>query len=167
MNEEAPEELSIVWDDQIKAAFQSLSAKYQEFLLSYLRCWNAAQAYREIYNPLANAQTASSCGSRLLAHASIQTVLKRFTDTRTEDLLLVKAVFKEAATEAIKPIFGKDEDGQPIKIEDIPDYDTRVKAGNHLAKLAKLYDDEEIDPDSPDAKPKRTLTIGGVKVEIQ
>lgn len=168
MSEEAPEELSTVWDDQVRTAFATLPPKHQEFLLAYLRCWNGAQAYREVYNPQATPTVASSCGSRLLASANIQIVLKRFTDTRTEDLLLVRAVFKEAATEAIKPIFGKDENGQPSHIEDLPDYDVRVKAGDKLAKLAKLYDDEEIDPENPDkpAGSKKVISFGGVKIEV-
>jgi hypothetical protein len=166
---EAPEELSQEWDDEIKAAYHTLKEKHQVFLLAYLRCWNAAKAYREVYNPLADGQTASNCGSRMLGTAGAQTILKRFTDTRTEDLLMVKAVFKEAATEAVKPIFGKDENGQPTHIEDIPDYDVRVKAGIQVAKLAKLYaEDEAFDPDNPTNKdrPINIIKINGASLEI-
>lgn len=163
---DAPEELSTVWDDEIRAAYGALPPKHQEFLLAYLRCWNGAQAYREVYNPLANGQVASNSGSRILGTIGCQTVLKRFTDTRTEDLLLIKSTFKEAATEAIKPIYAKDKDGQPEKVEDIPDYDIRVKAADKLAKLAKLYDEDEVDPEDPESKTKKVISFGGVKIEV-
>lgn len=166
MIEEGPEELATVWNEEVRLAFESLTPKHQAFLLEYLKTWNASAAYRAIYNPMASPQVSSACGSRVLGIASIQTILKRFQDTRTEDLFLVKAVFKEAATEAVKPIFGKDEAGQPCHIEDIPDYDVRVKGATQLAKLSRLFDDPEETPEHPEGPTRKVITFGGMKIEV-
>jgi hypothetical protein len=134
----APEELAIVWSDKIAAAFKALEPRQQKFLLAYLKCYVGSEAYRQSYNELASDKVASVCASRLLAHVSIKPILEAFVDHRTEDLFLVHKVYTDAATQAVKPIYGKDEDGQPIKIEDMPDHDIRIKAASALAKLGGL-----------------------------
>jgi hypothetical protein len=136
--EPIPEELEPVWDDKVAEAFKALEPRQRNFLLSYLNCWNGSEAYRRSYNELANDTTASSCASRLLAKASIRAVLEAFLDTQIEDLLLVKRTYIEAAKTANKPIFGKDEMGQPILVMEQADHDVRIKAAQSLAKLHGL-----------------------------
>lgn len=166
--QEGPEEMAGIWDEEIKAAFAALREKQQKFLVAYVREGNAAEAYRQVYNPFASDHLASSCGSQALATNGIKAILRRLADTRMEDLLLVRQTFKEAAMKAVKPIYAKDADGQPEKVEDLPDYDIRVKAGDRLARLNKLYDEDEVDPENPDksAGTKKVISFGGVKIEV-
>lgn len=165
--EEGPEELAGIWDDNIKAAFAALRQKQQRFICAYIREGNAAEAYRQAYNPLAGDRLASAAGSQALASISLKAILKRLADTRMEDLLLVRETFREAATKAVKPIYAKDSEGQPEKVEDIPDYDIRVKAGDRLARLNRLYDEDELDPENPQAgKSKKVISFGGVTIEV-
>lgn len=166
--EDGPDELAGIWDDEIKTAFAALRIKQQKFLCAYIREGNAAEAYRQVYNPLASDHLASSCGSQALATNGIKPILRRLADTKWEDLILVRNTFKEAATKAVKPIYAKDADGQPEKVEDIPDYDIRVKAGDRLARLNKLYNEDEADPENPDSdgKAKKVITMGGVRIEV-
>lgn len=130
-----PEELSEVWDQDIADSFKKLLPKQQSFLLAYVKIWNAAEAYRQSHNPLATNETASANGSRLIANDSITAILGKFTNNKTEALILVQKTYMEAAKEASKPIFGKDDLGQPILVMDQPDYAVRVKAGEAMAKL--------------------------------
>lgn len=164
---EGPEELACIWDDEIKTAFAALREKQQKFLVTYVREGNAAEAYRQVYNPMASDRLSSAAGSQALASISLKAILRRLADTRMEDLLIVRETFKEAATKAVKPVYAKDADGQPEKVEDIPDYDIRVKAGDRLARLNKLYDETEVDPENPDSgKGKKVISFGGVKIEV-
>ena len=133
-----PEELESVWDEKVSEAFKALEPRQRNFLLAYLGCWNGAEAYRKSYNDLANDRTAAACASRLLTKANIKTVLEAFLDTQVEDLLLVKQTYIEAAKTASKPIFGKDDLGQPILVMEQPDHDIRIKAAQSLAKLHGL-----------------------------
>lgn len=133
-----PEELHPVWSYKVAEAFRALEPKQRVFILAYVRKWNGSEAYREAYNPLANDGTAAACGSRLLANANVKAVLGAFLDTQTEDLLLVKQTYVEAARTASKPIFGKDSDGQPILVLEQADHDVRIKAAQALAKLHGL-----------------------------
>jgi hypothetical protein len=130
-----PEELDPVWSAEVATTFTALEPRQRAFLLAYVKTWNGAEAYRRAYNELANDATASSCGSRLLANASIKSILAAFLDTQIEDLLLVKRTYTEAAKTASKPIFGKDDLGQPILVMEQPDHDVRIKAAQALAKL--------------------------------
>jgi hypothetical protein len=133
-----PEELESVWDDKVAEAFKALEPRQRNFLLAYLGCWNGAEAYRKAYNPLASDHVATNSGSRILAKNGIKTVLQAFLDTQTEDLLLVKRTYIEAAKTATTPIFGKDDLGQPILVMEQPDHDVRIKAAQALAKLHGL-----------------------------
>jgi hypothetical protein len=72
-------------------------------------------------------------------------ILEAFLETQTEDLLLVKRTYTEAARTATKPIFGKDEEGQPILVLEQADHDVRIKAAQALAKLHGLNAAEKQD----------------------
>lgn len=167
-SKEGPEELAGIWDDEIKTAFSDLREKQQKFLLAYVRFGSGAEAYRKVYNSQATPTLAASCGSQVLLSKGIQGILRRLSNTRLEDLMLVKATFKEAAERAVKPVFSKDKDGQPEHVEDIPDSDVRVKAADKLARLNKFYDEDEVDPENPDkpASSKKVISFGGVKIEV-
>jgi hypothetical protein len=169
MTDEAPEELAGIWDEEIKAAFADLREKQQKFLLAYVREGNGAEAYRQVYNPLASNHLAAACASQILSSIALKAILRRLADTRAEDMLLVKATFKEASETAIKPVYGKDEEGQPIKVEDIPDHDIRVRAADKLAKLSRLYaEDQAIDPSDPAnaGRPVNIIRINGASLEL-
>ena len=162
-----PEELAGIWGEEVKAVFAALRPKHQKFLVVYVRTGIAAEAYRQVYNPFAKDHLAAVCGSQIMTTLGIKAILKRLADTRMEDLFLVRETFREAATKAVKPIYAKDADGQPEKVEDIPDYDIRVKAGDRLARLNRLYDEDEVDPENPElGKSKKVITFGGVKIEV-
>ena len=139
-----PEELEAVWDDEIAKVFKGLLPKQQNFLVTYVSCWNAAEAYRKSHNPLAKTETASANGSRLIANDSVSLILAKFANNKTEALFLVQKTYNEAAREASKPIFGKDDEGQPILVMDQPDYAVRVKAAEAIAKLHGLNQPAEI-----------------------
>jgi hypothetical protein len=142
--EEIPEELATVWDKDVAESFRGLRPKHQDFLLAYIREGNAAAAYRKAYNALAKDHLASVCGSQVLATTGIQTVLKRFQDRKVEALFLVQKTLIEAAEGATKPIFGKDDEGQPILVMEQPDHAVRIKAAESLAKLHGLNAAEEV-----------------------
>jgi hypothetical protein len=166
---QAPEELAAIWDQEIKDEFAALREKQQLFLLAYIRCGNGAQAYRDVYNPLAGDRLASSCGSQVLASNGMKVIMRRLADTRAQDLLLIKATLTEAVEKAVKPIYAKDKDGQPEKVEDIPDYDIRVKAADKLAKINRLYaEDQALDPSDPANanRPINIIKINGASLEI-
>lgn len=138
MSHEIPEELGFIQGDKALPAFHRLNLKQQKFLLHYIREGNGAEAYRQSYNQLAEANVAATCASRLLTNVDIKAVLEAFQDHKDEDLILIRRTYVEAAKGAIKPIYGKDSDGQPEKVEDLPDYMTRIKAAEALAKLHGL-----------------------------
>jgi hypothetical protein len=136
--------LESVWDEGIATAFLALPPKRQAFLLNYVKCWNAAESYRQSHNPLASDHVASANGSRLVANDSIGLILAKFANNKTEALFLVQKTYHEAAQLATKPIFGKDDLGQPILVLEQPDYAVRVKAAEAIAKLHGLNQPAEV-----------------------
>lgn len=138
MTDELPEELSLLADEKALPAFHRLNLKQQKFVLHYLTEGNGAEAYRQAYNGNANDQVAATCGSRLLTYVDIKTVLAAFQDHKDEDLVLIRRTFVNAARSASKPIFGKDDLGQPILVMEQEDHAVRVKAAEALAKLHGL-----------------------------
>lgn len=152
--ESAPEQLEQVWDEKISTAFHTLEPRQQKFILKYLECLNGAEAYRHAYNELAKDAVAAASASRLLTNVNVKTILTCFMDTKDEDFFLIRNTYKSAAEQAIKPIYGKDSDGQPIKIEDLPDHDTRIKGAQALAKLHGLNA-----PDKTETKVSGNITI--------
>ncbi len=141
---EPPEELSTVWDDEIAEAFAALNPKQQTFLIHYITSANASESYRKAYNPLANGDVAASCGRQVLSSTHISAILSKFLEQRTQAMFLVQKTFQEAANNATKPIFGKDELGQPILVMDMPDHAVRVKAADSIAKLHGLNAPAEV-----------------------
>jgi phage terminase small subunit len=135
---EIPEELTEIADDKVLPAFHRLNLKQQKFLLHYLRHGNGAEAYRQAYNEMADDHVAAVVGSRLLTNVDVKTVLAAFQDHKDEDLVLVRTTYVNAARTATKPIFGKDEQGQPILVMEQEDHAVRVKAADSLAKLHGL-----------------------------
>jgi phage terminase small subunit len=140
-----PEELDPVWTDKVASAYRALEPRQRVFILAYVRTWNGAEAYRQAYNNLASDQVAANSASRLLAKVGMKDILEAFLETQTEDLLLVKRTYTEAARTATKPIFGKDEEGQPILVLEQADHDVRIKAAQALAKLHGLNAAEKQD----------------------
>jgi hypothetical protein len=153
-----PEELEPVWNADVASAFATLEARQRVFLLTYVKTWNGAEAYRQAYNPLANDHIATNSGSRLLAKEGIKIVLEAFLDTQIEDLLLVKRTYVEAAKTASKPIFGKDDLGQPIMVMEQPDHDVRIKAAQALAKLHGFNAADKVEVKTNQALPAAFTT---------
>jgi hypothetical protein len=135
---EIPEELSQIDDAKVIAAFHELNLKQQKFLLHYLANGNGRESYRHAYNQTSDDNVAGVCASRLLTNVKIKAVLAAFQDHKDEDLVLIRKTYVAAATEAIKPVYGKDASGQPEKIEDLPDHAIRISAAEKLAKLHGL-----------------------------
>lgn len=135
---EIPEELLVLETKDATPAFQRLNLRQQKFVLHYLREGVAAEAYRQSYNECADDKVAASCGSRLLANADIKVILAAFRDFQEEDFVLIRKTFVDAARNASKPIFGKDDLGQPILVMEQEDHAVRVKAAESLAKLHGL-----------------------------
>jgi phage terminase small subunit len=76
-----------------------LSDKQKEFVLEYLRIYNATQAYINVYD--ADYKVATVNGPRLLGNARIQKEVKRIREARLKELAiepfdLIKDVVKEA-----------------------------------------------------------------------
>ena len=76
-----------------------LSDKQKEFVLEYLRIYNATQAYINVYD--ADYDVAKTNGARLLTNANIQKEIKRIREARLKELSiepldLIKDVVKEA-----------------------------------------------------------------------
>jgi hypothetical protein len=139
-----PEELTEVWDQSIAEIFAKLLPKQQDFLLAYVNCWSGAEAYRRSHNPLAKNEVAAANGSRLISNDNISSILGKFTNQKTEALFLVQKTYNEAAQNAMKPIFGKDESGQPVLVMEQPDYAVRVKAAEAISKLHGLNQPAEV-----------------------
>ncbi len=106
------------------------------FLNLYARGLNAAQAYREAYNPKASAQVASAAASRLLAKTRIRDYLDQF---RLEAFQLVRMTYVDAIRHASRPIFAKGRNGQRVKVGEAPDWTARIQAAQALAELHDLY----------------------------
>ena len=138
MTAEIPEELSLLESEKALPAFHRLNLKQQKFLLHFLREGNGAEAYRNSYNELAGDHVAAVCGSRLLTNVDIKAVLEAFQDHKDEDLILVRKTYIDAARSASKPIFGKDNEGQPILVMEQDDHAVRIQAAEKLAKLQGL-----------------------------
>ena len=76
-----------------------LTDKQKEFVLEYLRLYNATQAYINVYD--VNYQTAVTAGSRLLRNVQIQKEVKRIREAKLKELAiepldLIEDVAKEA-----------------------------------------------------------------------
>lgn len=129
-----PEELADA-DAELIHAFHQLVPQHQEFLIHVLNGEYHCDAYIEVYGQgkTRNSDTAKAC--QLLRNPNIQAVLAVYQKHRDDDILLIRQTLREAATEAIRPVFSKDPDGQPEKVEDLPDYPVRIKAAEALAKL--------------------------------
>lgn len=137
-----PEELRTVWNTEIEEAFRALNARQQKFLLVYFRTGVAAEAYRQSYNPLSSAHLATVCGSEILSNPVMQPFLAKMTETRTADLLLIKQTFRDM-TEAVKPQWQQDKDGQWENVGDVPDWKARKDGADGLARLEGMYDRAE------------------------
>lgn len=141
-----PEELEIVWDSAIAEAFKALRPKQQDFLLEYLRTGNAAAAYRKAYNPLASDHLASVCGSQVLASSGISGILAKFENRKTEALFRVTKTFFDL-TEAAKPEWVEDSDGQWQNVGDVPDWKARKDGADGLCKIYGLNAPEKVQDD--------------------
>jgi phage terminase small subunit len=142
---EPPEELAGIWDKDIHKAFMSLNPRQQKFIVVYAKEQVGSEAYRQAYNESASDKVASVCGSQLMANPSIRSIMERLSESSIEDLFIVKKALRDAATTAVKPIYGKDELNQPVKIEDLPDHDVRIKAASAMAKLHGFNAPDKVD----------------------
>lgn len=138
MSSEIPEELALLNSEKAVPAFHNLNLRQQKFILHYLGEGNGAEAYRQAYNELASDHVAAVCGSQLLTNPNIKIILEAFQDHKDEDLVLIRKTYIDAAKGAVKPVYGKDSNGQPEKVEDLPDHAIRVKAAESLSKLHGL-----------------------------
>lgn len=136
--DDLPEEIALLDSLPAIEAFRALNPQQRVFVLAYINEGNGAEAYRQAYNNLASDTVAATCASRLLTYANIKAVLLAFRDHQEEDFRLVRQTFIDAAKTATKPIFGKDEQGQPILVMEQPDHDARTRAASALSKLQGL-----------------------------
>lgn len=148
-NIDIPADPTDSWTEAQRAAFHAMRMEHQAFLVEYLENgFNAAAAYRKAFRqPTMDNDTAASCGSRLIRSAKVRAFLGTIKDDAFEDFFIVLRAFRDAAQNAVKPIFAKDEDGQPCHVEDLPDHDTRVKGGQALAKLRGFNAPEKVQDD--------------------
>jgi len=140
----APDELSGIWTDEIAAIFKGLQPKQRDFIIEYIKCGVGAEAYRRVYNPLASDPLAAASASQILSNINISSILSQFVTNKTEALFLVQKVYADAMYTATKPIFGKDDLGQPILVMEQPDHAIRVKAAEASAKLHGLNQPTEV-----------------------
>jgi hypothetical protein len=142
-------DISESWTEDMRAAFRAMRMEHQAFLVEYLENgFNAAAAYRKAFSqPTMDNDTAASCGSRLIRSAKVRAFLEKIKDDAFEDFFIILRSFRDAAQNAVKPIFAKDGDGQPCHVEDLPDHDARVKGGQALAKLRGFNAPEKVQDD--------------------
>ena len=134
-----PEGLDGLWDDDTEKAWKAMNPKHQSFLQEYLTNGNVgSDAYRKAYDSLSNPNVVSTCASQLLRTPNIAIFLDRLADSNKADLVYAKIKLR-AAMEAFKPVYGKDSEGQPEKIEDIPDHKIIIDATDKLMKLNGEY----------------------------
>ena len=143
---EIPEELEQVWDDSIAQAFAALKPKQQDFLLHFLRCGNASEAYRKAYNPVAKDHLAHCAGSQALGSIGVRAVLDKFNDQKALALFTVSKTYFDM-TQAVKPEWEKDGDGQYENVGDVPDWMARDKGAAGLCKIYGLNAPEKVEDD--------------------
>lgn len=141
--ESIPDELETLWDDNIALTFKALTDKEQVFLLSYVKCWGKAEAFRAV-RPLASDTVAATQGGVMFRKIDKTGIWDKFKQSRAEALFIVERSYNEAAQTATKPIFGKDDLGQPILVMEQPDHAIRVKAAEAIAKLHGLNAPAEV-----------------------
>lgn len=139
LKSKTPSGLDGLWDSETETAWRKLNPKQQKFLQAYLTNGNVgSEAYRTAYECLSNDSTVAVMASNLLRTVNIVPFLDRLADSNKEDLVYAKKKLR-AAMEAFKPIYGKDSEGQPEKIEDVPDHKIIIEATNSLMKLNGEY----------------------------
>ena len=140
-----PTELDHIWNQEISEAWSSLNPKQQNFFIEWLNNgYNASQAYRKVYNELANDKTAGAAGSRMLGNVSIQTICAFLSNYKESDIHLIHKAYREGL-EANKTVFSKND--EPLEIED---HQTRIKAADSLAKLNGQLIDRVLEREIPD-----------------
>jgi hypothetical protein len=127
----APEELESFWDEDVSDAWANLKPKQQIFVKSYLiNGNNAAEAYRQSYNPLAIDKYAASLGYQVMISKYIKAILGKLAKNAEMDLLTCRTTYLRGIN-AFKPVFNPEGDSA-LEVEDHP---TRIKAADSLAKL--------------------------------
>ena len=155
IKEVTPDGLDGLWDEDTEIAWKKLTPKQQKFLQEWLTNGNnGTKAYQVVYNDLANDNVSSSSANQLLRNINIGVFLDKMCDSNKSDLVLAKTKLR-AAMDAYKPVYGKDSQGQPEKIEDIPDHKTIIDATNSLMKLNGEY----IEKGESNVQINKTLTI--------
>ena len=135
----SPMGLENIWEQsEVCKAWNSLNDKYQTFLLFYISAQggrNGRRAYHEIVDKTASDEVARN-------GAYIGTIFDAMRAGRKQVMRqAVEKVYLDAV-EAIKPIYGKDSEGQPCHIEDIEDHEIRIKAAKEMAKLGGLNEEK-------------------------
>jgi len=144
----SPMGLENVWrQPEISEAWDKLSDKYQIFLLFYIGAGerNGRKTYHGTVDKTASDGVARTMGHNMLANVNIGTILAAMRSARKMVAFeTVERIYLDAS-EAFKPVFAKDEngnalldkDGDPVMLE-IEDHDIRIKAGKEYAKLEGL-----------------------------
>lgn len=134
-----PDALEGVWDDELHQIFSKLEFRQQTFALDYLEHGVASKAIEKAYG--LSGPSAWARGSVLLRDVKVRAFITAYREKdihrAEDDRHLIRTTYREAM-QAEKPIFGKDRDGNPDHIMDVPDHDVRIKAGQALAKLDGL-----------------------------
>lgn len=141
-----PEELVTVWDDEVARTFRDLRPQQQDFVIAYIATGNGAESYRRAYNKLASDHLASVAGSRLLASVGVGAILDKFTNRKTEALFRVTKTYFDL-TEATKPNFVQDKDGQWSNAGDTPEWKARKDGADGLSKIYGLNSPEKVEDD--------------------
>ena len=153
----SPEELEHIWDEDTQEAWGNLNQNRRAFLVAFMtNGTNGSQAYRKVYNPSANDSVASSGASQIMTNSDILVFIDKLLNNSKIEMFKAKKVYLEGM-EAFKPIFGKDSDGQPEKIEDLPDHKIRRECADSLMKL----NGELTDRTENNLTINKTLTING------
>lgn len=87
-----------VWLKDVKEVWDTLPQLYQDFFLEWLRNgYHGGKAYATIYKKdyLNESKVCSALGSRLLTSESMKVLLKRFADTKEEDLINIRRVYDD------------------------------------------------------------------------
>lgn len=133
-----PEKLEDLWDDELSGLYAQMSFSHQTFALEFLEHGRQADAYRKAY-PTASDASVYANASALIRSAKVRAFITAYREKNAhrheDDKELIRSTLRAAITKAEAPIFGKDESGQPAHVMDLPDWKSRIKACEALAKL--------------------------------
>lgn len=153
----SPDGLQEVWESgEVQNAWDSLNDKYQEFFLYYIGPGNrnARKSFHATIDKTATDDVARSGGCVRLTNPNVSTILealRKGRKARVKDL--IESTLEEAVEQAFKPAFtkitSKDKEGniqESTEMIEIPDYPTRIKAVEAMAKYEGFMNQDNQGP---------------------